>query len=375
MFKALLAKAALLGACSAACGIAAPLASAQEAAPDATSVLRAVRAAKAAAEAAEAAVAAVPAAPAELHAPPAPTAPPVLTFAAAPAQDAAPVAPQEAPSELLGNGAAMPVGSAKLLASLSAERASEAPPPTPAPLAPLAAPTLLATLGAAPVSLPSAAALEAAVAAQTTPILPPAPVYAAAPAASAPPRALYAAATYVPPRRRRSAVPSGNARFMRAVVSTAAVSVEMPDVGRQISPLGIMLGQLVTSQETPGSQYGLAEEMAMPTRPRLMSMPEVAVPQGFCSPQQRGAFMEGIYQPAMAIARHNGEVAAAYVRKLRTLYDNYQLSGDTRAQAAIAAEAKDFARTANAAGSIQEELSGQFEDIMTAPVTTCGASQ
>jgi len=159
------------------------------------------------------------------------------------------------------------------------------------------------------------------------------------------------------------------------VVSSAAVSVEMPDVGRDISPFGILLGQLVRSQETPGSQYGLAEEITMPMRPRLMAMPEVAVPQGFCSAQQRGAFMEGIYQPAMAIAQHNSEVAGAYVRKLRTLYDNYQLSGDTRSQSAIAAEARDFARTATAAATIQEELASQFEDIMTAPVTSCGASQ
>ncbi len=291
----------------------------------------------------------------------------------------------------------MPVANARLLAKLTADRAAPAapaapvPPPSfapavmpPAPAsvlpaipepAPLAAPTLLATLGAAPVSLPTAAALEAAVAAQTTPVLPPAPVYASAPMAAPPPapRMQYAAA---PARqRRRAALQAGNARFMRAVVSTAAVSIEMPDVGRQISPFGLLLGQLVTSQETPGSQYGLAEEMAMPARPRMVAMPEVAVPLGFCSAEQRGAFIEGIYQPAMAIARHNSEVATAYVRKLRTLYDNYQLSGDTRAQGAIAAEAKDFARTANAAGSIHDELANQFEDIMTTPVSTCGASQ
>lgn len=382
----------LAGACSAGFIVTAPPALAQGE-PEPAAAQRTADAAKAAALAAQAAAAsAVPAPSADLlRAPPAPTPAPVLTFAAAtpePAQD------------LLGSADAMPVASAKLLATLTAEPAAPAMPvapaaplPTPAfapavmpataapeplpsvpavPLAPLGAPTLLASLGAAPVKLPSADALEAAVAVQATPVPPPAPVY-VAPAAPAP-RVQFASARAAP-RSRRGAINAGNARFMRAVVSTAAVSVEMPDVGRQISPFGLLLGQLVASQETPGSQYGLAEEMAMPTRPRLMSMPEVAVPQGFCSAEQRGAFMEGIYQPAMAIARHNSDVAAAYVRKLRTLYDNYQLSGDTRAQGAIAAEAKDFARTANAASSIQDELAGQFEDIMTIPVSTCGASQ
>ena len=358
--------------------------------PEAARALHAASAAKAAADAAQAAAAVATPAAEMLAAPPAPTAPPVMTFAAA--------AP-EASSDLIGNADGMPVASARLLASLTSEQsaAPAAPPPFSAPAAPMpvpafiqavtapmpppaaiAAPTVLAALGAAPVRVPSAAALEAAVAEQTTPIPAPSPSYAApvytAPVYAVAPAARAQNASYAP-RGRRQAAQSGNARFMRAVVSTAAVSVEMPDVARQISPLGLLLGQLVTSQETPGSQYGLAEEMAMPTRPRLMAMPEVAVPPGFCSAEQRGAFMEGVYQPALAIARHNSEVASGYVRKLRTLYDNYQLSGDTRAQGAIAAEAKDFARTANAAGSIQDELNGQFEDIMTTPVTNCGASQ
>jgi hypothetical protein len=379
--------------------VAAPAAIAQIT-PEAARALHAASAAKAVADAAQAAAtAATPPAAEMLTAPPAPTAPPVLTFLAA---------PPEASSDLLGNTDGMPIASARLLASLTSEQsaapaapplfsapaapmpvpafipaaAAEAaapplPPPAPPPAA-IAAPTVLAALGAAPVRVPSAAALEAAVAAQTTPIPAPSPFYVApvyaAPAYAAAPVARAQNAGYAPRGRRQAAQP-GNARFMRAVVSTAAVSVEMPDVGRQISPLGLLLGQLVTSQETPGSQYGLAEEMAMPTRPRLMAMPEVAVPPGFCSAEQRGAFMEGVYQPALAIARHNSEVASGYVRKLRTLYDNYQLSGDTRAQGAIAAEAKDFARTANAAGSIQDELNGQFEDIMTTPVSNCGASQ
>ncbi|WP_298195288.1 hypothetical protein [Novosphingobium sp.] len=364
--------------------MASPAALAQDGAPEAAGVLQAAKAAKAAAnEAAQEAAAATPSPAAVLMAPPAPTAPPVLTFAAAAAPEAA--------QDLLGSAEVMPVASAKLLATLTAEPAPPAPVPPAAPTlapsfvpvtaepapqpAPIAPPTVLAALGAAPVALPSAAALEAAIAAQTTPVPPSAPVYAAAPTPAPAPRADYAAASFAPPRGRRPSHTAANARFMRAVVSTAAVSVEMPDVGRQISPLGLLLGQLVTSQETPGSQYGLQEEMAMPTRPRLMSMPEVAVPRSFCSAEQRGAFMEGIYQPAMAIAQHNNEVAAAYVRRLRTLYDNYQLSGDARAQAAIAAEAKDFSRTVNAASSIQDELTGQFEDIMTTPFSTCGASQ
>jgi hypothetical protein len=243
-------------------------------------------------------------------------------------------------------------------------------------------------LTAAPV-FPGAEALASAVAAQATPTrlahaepmaaMPTVMAAAAAPvvqrpsyaqAASQPDYAAYTAS----PRSsgRRAAMP---AQFTRAVVSTAAVSVEMPDATSQISPLGIMLGQLVRTQETPGAQFGLQEAAAMPLRPRLVAVPEVAVPESFCSIEQRSAFSEGIYQPALAIAVHNDQAASAYVRRLRAIYDNYQLTGDSAALSAVAAEARDFWRQATAASSIHDELVNQFEDIMTIPIRSCGAIQ
>ena len=377
-----------------------------------------------------------------LVAPPALTPPPTFAFVpGGPAQD------------LFGSSAAMPVGSPELLASLQpnplptagtvlaaaeghvpapgplmappaptappalpaslspdllrsaglALAAAEAPAPGPgapvAPPAPAAPPAMLAALGAATGLLPSAGALAAAVAAQSTP----APVRftsaepgKAAPAAAivnvgpaAPPsynegrqlqpnytaaqgRPQYAAAMAPRSRVRRADMP---AQFQRAVVSTAAVSVEMPDASSQISPLGIMLGQLVRSQETPGTQLGFQEEVSMPMRPRLIAVPEVAVPEGFCSIEQRSAFNEGIYQPALAIAQHNAQAAKAYIRKLRTLYDNYQVAGDRISLASVAAEVRDFVQAANVANSIHDTLVNQFEDIMTIPVGSCGAIQ
>ncbi len=370
--------------------------------PEAAMALRDVAAAQRTANAAQAA-AATAALAAAAQAAPAITAPiaadsPVVTALAAPSSpvaapafalaSAAPGVMAIPVQDLFGSASAMPLASAALLASLSTDAvASPAPVQLPAlPLAPLLAPTapptMLASLGAAPAALPTAATLAAAVAAQTTPArlarieaplaLP------AIPARQAPafrnaasPR--FAAAAYAPRARGRRAASA--AQFTRAVVSTAAVSVEMPDAARQISPLGLMLGQLVHTQETPGAQYGLQESLTMPMRPRLMAMPEVGLPQSFCSADQRGAFDEGIYRPALAIAEHNADVAGAYVRKLRTLYDNSQLSGDSTAQAAIAAEARDFARTANAASSIHNALVNQFEDIMTTPIHSCGAIQ
>ncbi|MFM9935449.1 MAG: hypothetical protein ACKVOL_04550 [Novosphingobium sp.] len=381
-------------------------------APGAANALRDAAAAQRTAEAAEAAVAAA-APPAmspnpapiaadsavvtALAAPPAPTMLPTFAFGPMPDPMAGP-APGKGAQDLFGDVAAMPVGSAGLLASLTFDAARPAPAPAPSPdpapipLAPAAPPAMLAALGAAPAALPTADALVAAVAAQSTPVASPARLaraetsiaqpstaaVAVMPTAPQPyytaprPQPQYAAAMVPLGRSRRAAMP---AQFRRAVVSTAAVSVEMPDATSQISPLGIMLGQLVRTQETPGTQYGFQEEVTMPMRPRLMAMPEVPLPESFCSIEQRSAFSEGVYQPALAIAQHNAQVASAYVRRLRTLYDNYQLSGDSTSLASVAAEARDFARAANAASSIHDTLVNQFEDIMTTPIGSCGAIQ
>jgi len=421
--------------------------------PGAISALQDAAAAQRTANAAQAAAAA--AAPAEaasagqiladspvvtaLVAPPALTPPPTFAFV-----------PGGLAQDLFGSTGAMPVGSPELLASLqpnslptvatalaAAERhvpapgplmAPPAPPALPASLspdllrsaglaiaaaeapatapggpvalpAPATPPALLAALGAATGLLPSAGALAAAVAAQSTPA--PVRLTSAGPVMAAPAAAIFDAGPAAPPsydagrqlqpnytaaqvqpqyaaaivsrsRARRAEMP---AQFRRAVVSTAAVSVEMPDASSQISPLGIMLGQLVRSQETPGTQLGFQEEVSMPLRPRLIAVPEVAVPEGFCSIEQRSAFNEGIYQPALLIAQHNAQAARAYVRKLRTLYDNYQVAGDRISLASVAAEARDFAQAANAANSIHDTLVNQFEDIMTIPVGSCGAIQ
>lgn len=360
--------------------------------PGAASALKDAAAAKLTAEAAQAAASAAFAAPSALPpvaadaapiaadrpvvtamiAPPAPIAPPAFAFGSAPGEPA---------QDLFGNAAAMPVGSQALLASLSPDAAPAVMPAAaigapaleaPAPKAPTA---MLAALGAAPSVLPGADALQAAMAAQVTPArlarVETAPMI--APVVQAPLRPQYASATFAPRARKRRDARS--AQFMRAVVSTAAVSVEMPDATSQISPLGIMLGQMVRTQETPGTQFGLQEDAAMPLRPRLMAVPDVALPESFCSAEQRSAFSEGIYQPALAIAQHNAHAAGAYVRKLRTLYDNYQLIGDSTALASVSAEARDFSRAANAASSIHDTLVNQFEDIMTTPVGSCGAIQ
>ena len=332
--------------------------------------------------------------------------PDTTTLAAA---DAEPVVANAALVSALGSqssavtGAAMGTGG-NLAASTPAAPVPDAPPssvlasaqPTPTPPAwPSIAtpagprPLILASGDATPfqplaagsrsgvepgaVALRAASAAQDAAAAQVTPKAVPRP----APMPRAAPPRVFRAIERTRPRRAPVIVAA--AYSPRRVLSTAATSPAMQDVGLMggggISPLGYMLTQLAYAQQTPGAGLGQPEEASLPMRPALMPVPAMQVPSAFCSIDQRNAFQEGIYEPALAIAQHNNELAVAYITHLKSLYDSYQLSGDTGTLASIAAEARDFQPIASLAFSTQDNLVRAFEDIMATPVSTCGAIQ
>lgn len=270
-----------------------------------------------------------------------------------------------------------PVASPKLLAALNRDRSAPAAAPvatsaaTAVALAEPVAPAMPAPPPVFAAALPvTGSGMAALAASQVTPrAQPAAPVQrvATAPAPAYVPR---------PPARVRNYVVAAPApRIHRAVVSTAATSPAMADFEDTGSPLGLMLAQLSRTQTTPGSDLGMPEIVSLPLRPRLQAVPQVVLPAAFCSVDQRNAFDEGVYRPALAVATHNNEVATGYLRRLRAMYDNAGLAGDTQLQAAIAAEAREFAAQAKATSTMQSSLVQQFEDIMTNPMQDCGGDR
>lgn len=267
------------------------------------------------------------------------------------------------------SGPATPVAVAPIVV------AAAQPAPTVA-AAPLAMPVLVAA-EAPPVPRLAAAtmpALEQLAAMQVTPPAPPAPRF-TPPLPPVPTPALpgrRAARPMVQP-----AVYSAPVR--RPVLSTAATSPAMADVVSALAPTGNAFGTLLTQmaygQQTPGSAQAMDEAMDLPLRPQFMAVPQVALPDAFCSMEQRNAFHEGVYAPAVAVAQRNNQAAVAYIQRLQALYDSYQLGGDTRTLQAIAAEARDFQQQAAIAYSVQDTLVHQFENLMAVPVRACGAVQ
>jgi len=178
-----------------------------------------------------------------------------------------------------------------------------------------------------------------------------------------------------------------------AMASTAPPSAAQAatDSAGTASPLAHLLAELQRSQESgpaTTSAYAapaptantpavatppLALGFAMPQRPQLTAVPVVTMPASFCSAEERNAFHDGTYQPAVEAAKRNNDAAVAYMTKLRSIYNSYQADSDPNTMNALAAEARDYQPLARAAFDAQGALVSQFDALMAVPIHACGA--
>lgn len=184
-----------------------------------------------------------------------------------------------------------------------------------------------------------------------------------------------------------------------AAPAPAAAHVAVADAGNQPSTLGALLAALAQTQEAGGgsatparapvaaapaagyatpapapiAQAPVGAGFALPQRPQMVAVPQVALPGSFCSAEARNAFHDATYQPAVEAAKRNNDAAVAYMKQIQASYDSYQLSGDSNSMNALAAEAKSWQPVAADAYAAQAALVRQFEVLMAVPISTCGA--
>jgi hypothetical protein len=181
------------------------------------------------------------------------------------------------------------------------------------------------------------------------------------------------------------------------VVANAAVASPAPAAGT----LGQLLAALATSQASeaggqtasasaapqsatlqsatlvsgpapaPVAQRQPTVSFAIPAQPALYPVPSVAFPPSFCSAEQRNAFHDQVYAPSVNTARRNNEAAAAYLRQLQGLYDQYQMSRDPDTMNAIVVAARTYEQVAQTTFSMQAALVRQFGALMAVPVVAC----
>ncbi|MDF8332496.1 hypothetical protein [Novosphingobium cyanobacteriorum] len=293
------------------------------------------------------------------------------------------------------DGTFAPLARAKISSLRKAmQAASAAPVAAPAAVAPVAPVAPVAAPRSAPVPqiLPAAGptiapAAEAPRFAEAVP----APAPAAAPAPQPAPAVFQQASVPVQPAPQAMPQP--------APVAAPATHVAVADAGNQPSTLGALLAALAQTQEagggsaaparapvvaapaagyvtpapTPIAQAPVGAGFALPQRPQMVAVPQVALPGSFCSAEARNAFHDATYQPAVEAAKRNNDAAVAYMKQIQASYDSYQLSGDSNSMNALAAEAKSWQPVAADAYAAQAALVRQFEVLMAVPISTCGA--
>ena len=132
--------------------------------------------------------------------------------------------------------------------------------------------------------------------------------------------------------------------------------------------------QLVATQPAtvaPAPPRPLAAGYVVPAQPALVPVAAVALPPSFCSAEARNAFHDTVYLPSVNAAKQNNDAAAAYMRQLQSLYDQYQLSHDPDTMNAIVGAARTYQQVAQTTFSMQSALVRQFSALMTVPVVAC----
>ncbi len=115
----------------------------------------------------------------------------------------------------------------------------------------------------------------------------------------------------------------------------------------------------------------LAAGFVLPAQPALVPVATVALPPSFCSAEARNAFHDTVYLPSVNAARQNNDAAAAYMRQLQSMYDQYQLSHDPDTMNAVVVAARTYQQVAQTTFSMQSALVRQFGALMSVPVVPC----
>ena len=232
----------------------------------------------------------------------------------------------------------------------------------------------------------------------TVPVAPPAPPASIAPSPMAPP-AVYTQTAAPAPVASAPPAYATPAVVQPAVMPGPSAAAPSPGGAAPAAPaqsgatLGQLLAALANSQVTgaaapaapatvqlvatqpatvaPAPPRPLAAGYVVPAQPALVPVAAVALPPSFCSAEARNAFHDTVYLPSVNAAKQNNDAAAAYMRQLQSLYDQYQLSHDPDTMNAIVGAARTYQQVAQTTFSMQSALVRQFSALMTVPVVAC----
>lgn len=238
--------------------------------------------------------------------------------------------------------------------------------PTAPPAAPVAAPAQAPAPAVITAPPPAAPALTPAVATPApAPVASPAVAMASQPATVTPAAVTSPASNPAP----TPAAASTLGQLLAALANSQTAGSSPPAALPQPAPAALAVSA-AAPVSTP-ARSALAAGFALPAAPQLLPVPAVALPPSFCSAEARNAFHDTVYAPAVTAAKANNDSAAAYMRQLQAVYDQYQLSHDPDTMNAVVAAARGYQPTAQMTFAVQSAIVRQFTALMAVPVVPC----
>jgi len=231
---------------------------------------------------------------------------------------------------------------------------------------------------------------NAAPVAAPVPVVPPAPVVAPAPTpVVAPPPvaapAVVAAAPAVvaaPPGPVADAViPAASVAVPAPRVATDALALPAQPTPAPVQPVApvslaeqlrlLASGQGGTNPAAAAARAGIV----LPVPPVLEKVPELALPDHFCSAQDRNLFYDARYKPAIDLADRNNQAAIGHLKDLQRLYDERGRAGDIAGQNQLAAAARDYDPVAAEAFRARSAYDAAFTRMMAVPIRDCAPGE
>lgn len=215
----------------------------------------------------------------------------------------------------------------------------------------------------APVVAKPVAVIPPAPVAAPVSVLPPLPVAVAAPASVAAP----VLAPVVPPP-----VPVAAPAPVIVPAVVAVVPPAAPVAPAASGPsFADQLRLLSQSQRQSNEPAPLSVKGELPPRPVLEGGGEFSLPASFCSANERNAYYDSAYKPAMDVADRNNQAAIGHLEKLQKLFDAHGARNETVAMNLMANEAKAYKEVANAVFERRSAFDAAFNLLMAVPVVKC----
>jgi len=236
--------------------------------------------------------------------------------------------------------------------------------PAPTQPAPIAVPAQITSTASAPKPATVGPASPGPALA-TFPALPDVPAPAPPPEAAAPTARVQVAAPASPP----PAVPGAQPAVAVTVAAAPPAGVAATPPAEATGPS--LLARLAAYSTQGATTPALAATSALPVRPELAAVPPIALPEQFCSAEERNRFHDAAYLPTVKIADSNNTAAITYLDRLQAQYDARVKDHDIAGANAIAKNAGTFRPLAEQAYAARSALLSLFDRMMAVPIKSC----